>query len=151
MGKFKSMVDTPERLVEFKRSYEIPEDVEVSYCPESEVEFSRGEGRVIVPLVAFVKGEVRIPMSRLLTNFLRHFKVFPDQCTPNVFRVVSNVNKLNQRLGLNLIEHDINYVYSFQDSKTSRFYYKTSGFYFKTRHGEVRLTLGLSDSVKETK
>lgn len=151
MGKFKSMVDTLERLVEFKRPYEIPEDVEVSYCPESEVEFSRGEGRVIIPLVAFVKGEVRIPMSRLLTNFLRHFKVFPDQCTPNVFRVVSNVNELNQRLGLNLIEHDINYVYSFQDSKTSRFYYKTSGFYFKTRHREVRLTLGLSDSVKETK
>lgn len=151
MGKFKSMVDTPERLVEFKRPYEIPEDVEVSYCPESEVEFSRGEGRVIIPLVAFVKGEVRIPMNRLLTNFLRHFKVFPDQCTPNVFRVVSNVNELNQRLGLNLIEHDINYVYSFQDSKTSRFYYKTSGFYFKTRHREVRLTLGLSDSVKETK
>lgn len=151
MGKFKSMVDTPERLVEFKRPYEIPEDVEVSYCPESEVEFSRGEGRVIIPLVAFVKGEVRIPMSRLLTNFLRHFKVFSDQCTPNMFRVVSNVNELNQRLGLNLIEHDINYVYSFQDSKTSRFYYKTSGFYFKTRHREVRLTLGLSDSVKETK
>ena len=78
MGKFKSMVDTPETLVEFKRVYEILEDVEVSYCFKSEVEFSRGEGRVIIPLVALVKGEVRIPMSKVLTNFLRHFKVYPD-------------------------------------------------------------------------
>lgn len=75
-------------------------------------------------------------MSRLLTNFLRHFKVFLDQCTPNVFRVVSSVDKLNKRLGLSLIEHDINYVYNFQDSKTL-------GFYFKFLHREVRLILGL--------
>lgn len=37
MGKFKSMVDTPETLFEFRTVYEIPKDVGVSYCPESEV------------------------------------------------------------------------------------------------------------------
>ena len=98
MGKFKSMVDTPERLAEFKRVYEIPEGIEVSYCSESKVEFSRGEGRVIIPLVAFVKGGVRIPMSRLLTNFSRHFKVFPNQRTPNVFRLVSRRLTMSSRM-----------------------------------------------------
>ena len=116
------MVDMPEILTEFKRVYGIPENVKVRYCPKSEVVFSRGEGRVIIPLVMFVEGGVRIPMSKLLTNFLKHFKVFPDQCTSNVFRVVSSVDELNRRLGLSLTEHDINYVYSFQDSKTSGFY-----------------------------
>ena len=78
------MVDTPESLREFRRKYNFLEDVEVRYCPETEAILFRGEGRVVIPLVAIVKGEVRIPMSDLLTNFLHYFKVCPDQCTPNV-------------------------------------------------------------------
>ena len=142
MGKFKSMVDTPERLMEFRRRYNIPDDVEVRHCLKSKVILLRREGTVVNPLVAIVEGGVRIPMSDLLTNFLRHFKVFPNQSTPNVFRVVSSVYTLNKRLALKLTEHDINYIYSFQDNKTS-------GFYFKIWHGEVRLILGLLDSDKE--
>lgn len=57
---------------------------------------------MVIPLVNFVEGEVRIPMSDLLTNFLRHFKIFLDQCTPNVFRIVSYVDTLNKKLGLKL-------------------------------------------------
>lgn len=51
MGKFKPMVDSPERLVEFKRAYGIPDDIGVSYCPKLEVDFVKGEGRVVIPLV----------------------------------------------------------------------------------------------------
>ena len=82
-------------------------------------------------------------MSDLLTNFLCHFKVCPDQCTPNVFRIVSNVDTLNKKLRSKLTKHDINYIYSFQDSKTS-------GFYVKIRHGKVRLISSLPDFDKET-
>jgi len=81
-------------------------------------------------------------MSDLLTNVLHHFKVYPDQCTPNVYRIVSSVDTFNKKLGLKLTEHDINYIYSFQDSKTCR-------FYFKIWHREVRLISGLPDSDKE--
>ena len=63
---------------------------------------------------------------------------------PNVFRIVSSVDTLNKKLGLKLATHNINYSYSFQDSKTF-------GYYFKIRHGEMRLILGLSDSNKKTK
>ena len=111
------MVDTFERLVEFRRVYEIPENVGLSYCPESEVEFLRGKGRGITPLVAFVVGggggRFIILLNKLLTDFLRNFKVCPNQCTPNVFRVVNSVVELNRRLGLSLTEHEINHVYSF--------------------------------------
>lgn len=136
------MVDTLEGLVEFRRLYEIPNNMGVSCCPESKVDFRRGEGRVVIPLVAFIGG-VRIPMNYLSRNFLRHFKVCPDQCTPNIFRIISCVVELNKRLGLSLIEYDINFVYSFQDSRTS-------GFYLKTQHREVRLISCLPDSDKET-
>lgn len=113
MGKFKAMVDTLEKLAEFRKIYNIPDNVEVSYCPESEAIILRGEGKVVIPLVAIVEGGFRIPMSDLLTNFLRNFKVFPHQCTPNVFRIYSSVDILNKRLGMSLTEHDINYIYSF--------------------------------------
>lgn len=109
MGKFRSMVDTPVSLGEFRKKYNFLDDVEVRYCSEFEVILSRGEGRVVIPLVPIVEGGVRIPVSDLLTNFLHHFKVCLDQCTPNVFRIVSSVDTLNKRLGLKLIEHDINY------------------------------------------
>lgn len=49
MWKFKSMVDTPERLIEFKRVYGILEDFKVRYCHKFEVVFSRGEGRSLSP------------------------------------------------------------------------------------------------------
>ena len=47
-----------------------------------------------------------------------------EQCTPNIFRQVSSVAKLNKRFSLNLIKDDINFVYSFQDNKISGFYIK---------------------------
>ena len=97
---------------------------------------------MVIPFVAIVEGGVRTPMNDLLTNFLHHFKVCLDQCTPNVFRIVSSIDTLNKKLRLKLTKHDINYVYSFQDSKTS-------GYYFKIQHREVWLISGLLDSDKE--
>ena len=55
------MIDTPERLTEFRRKYNFPDDVEVSYCSESEAILSRGEGRVVIPLVAIVEGGSKDP------------------------------------------------------------------------------------------
>ena len=52
MKKFKSVVGTSKRLAEFRRKYDLPDDVEVSYYPESKAILSRGEGRVVIPLVA---------------------------------------------------------------------------------------------------
>lgn len=61
MGKFKSMADTHERSAEFRRKYNFLDDVKVSYCLDSKVILSRGEGKVVIPLVAIAKGGVRNP------------------------------------------------------------------------------------------
>ena len=110
------MVDSLERLVKFWRIYGILDDVGLSYCPESKVDFVMVEGRVVITLVAFAKGRgggVRIPISKILSKFLRHFMLCLDQCTRNIFRQVNSVAKLNMRLSLNLIEDDINFFLEF--------------------------------------
>ena len=50
---------------------------------------------------------------------------------------------ITKNLRLKLVEHDITYIYSFQDNKTS-------GFYLKIWHREGRLILGLLNFDKET-
>ena len=50
------MVDTPERLAEFRRKYNFLDGVEVSHCMDSEAILSRGEGKVVIRLVAIVEG-----------------------------------------------------------------------------------------------
>ena len=91
---------------------------------------------MIIHLVTFIKGGVRVLMSRLLTNFLRHFRICLNQCSLNIFRLLSSVVEHNKMLNLDLTEHDINWVYNCQDSATL-------GFYFKCHHGEVRLVSSL--------
>nr|POE84248.1 hypothetical protein CFP56_73121 [Quercus suber] len=54
MGKFKSFVDTLEGLFWFRRAYGIHDNVGVSYCPDSEVDVVKGEGKVVMPLVAIL-------------------------------------------------------------------------------------------------
>lgn len=51
-------------------------------------------------------------MSDLLMGFLKHFKLCSDQCSQNILCVVSYVDKLNKRIGLNLTHHDINFIYN---------------------------------------
>lgn len=58
---------------------------------------------MVIPLVAFIEergggGAVRIPMRKLLTDFLRHFILSPNQCTLNIFKVVSSVVELNSKI-----------------------------------------------------
>ena len=59
---------------------------------------------MVIPLVAFIEervgggGAVRIPMCKLLTDFLRHFILSPNQCTLNIFKVVSSVVELNSKI-----------------------------------------------------
>ena len=83
MSRFKSMVDTPKRLDVFRATYGIPDDIGVRYIPDADIKVSKKLEIVVIPLMAFVEGGVRILMSKLLTKFLRHFELNPDQCTPN--------------------------------------------------------------------
>ena len=51
------------------------------------------------------------------------------------------MDTLNEKMGVNLTHHDINWVYNYQ-------HHKSMGYYLKTRVPEVRLISYLPDSNK---
>ena len=102
MGRFKCLVDTAAGMEGFRAKYHIPGDVGLKYCPAEAVAGSRKEGEVIIPMIAFIEGGMTLPMKPVMREYLRNHRLCPDQCLPNVFRVLGSVDALNEQMGLNL-------------------------------------------------
>ena len=126
-------------LATFRQKFDIPGDVEVAYCHESEIALHQGCGTAFFPLMAILESGVRFPVDPLLINTLRYYGLCPDQLPPNFYRVVSCVNRLNYTFDLQLDHHDINHMYSLCGNKTSN-------YYLKTRDNRIRLISCLPDS-----
>ena len=108
MGRFKELVDTDEKMRNFRTKYNIPLDVGVRYTTQGEWDDERKTNEVVIPMIAFIGREMTIPMSTLTRNYLRYFRLSPTQCAPNMFRVLGCIEALNERMNLNLTHHDIN-------------------------------------------
>ena len=63
---------------------------------------------VVIPMIVFIEGGMEIPIGRVTRDFLTNYKLTPTQCSPNVFRVLGNINIINQKMGTNLTWHDVN-------------------------------------------
>ena len=87
----------------------------------------RGLGRILTPLV--------------MRDYLRHFWLVPIQCAVNVFRILGSVDALNEKMGLRLTYHDVNWCYNLQ-------YLKGKTYYMKARDERVRLIQCLPKSSK---
>ena len=144
MGKFKCLVDTTAGMEGFRAKYHIPGDVGLEYCPAEAVAGSRKAGEVIIPMVAFVEGGMALPMKPVTREYLRNHRLCPDQCAPNVFRVLGSVDALNEQMGLNLTWHDV--VFLYESHKLSNV-----GYYIKSRSSVVRLISCLPKSNKGMK
>ena len=59
-----------------------------------------------------------------------------------MFRILGSVDALNEKMGLNLTHHDVNWVYNFHHLKWQE-------YYLKTRYLEGRLISCLPDSNKD--
>ena len=130
-------------MATFRQKFDIPGDVEVAYCHESEIAFHRGRGTTFFPLMAILEGGVRFPVDPLLTNTLRYYGLCLDQLFPNFYQVVSCVSRLNHTFDLQLDYHDINHMYSLCGNKVSN-------FYLKTRDNRVRLISCLPNSNRNS-
>ena len=104
--------------------FNIPEDMDVAYCHESEIALHRGANTVFFTLMAILEGGVRFPVDPLLLNTLRVYGLCPDQLPPNFYWVVSCINRLNQMFGLQLDHHNINFMYSLCGNKKTNYYLK---------------------------
>ena len=76
-SKLKKLVETEEAMEKFIADYRIPPNVGLRHCEEGEWHFRRNTGEVVIPLLAFIEGGVRIPMGSVMRDYLRHFRLVP--------------------------------------------------------------------------
>uniref|UniRef100_A0A2N9GN85 Transposase (putative) gypsy type domain-containing protein n=1 Tax=Fagus sylvatica TaxID=28930 RepID=A0A2N9GN85_FAGSY len=110
MDQLAKLVDTEEKINQFKKRYGFPKDVQIRYASSDNLALLEYRD-LVLPIIAIVEGGVRIPMHPFLIQFLTHFRLSPLQCVPNVFRVVMGTAVLMEKLGLHLTVHDITNVF----------------------------------------
>ena len=96
MGRFKKLVESEEAMEKFVADYKIPNNVGLRYCKEGDWHIMRREGEVVIPIIAFLEGGMRLPMCPVVRDYLRHFRLAPVQCAVNVFRILGSVDALNE-------------------------------------------------------
>ena len=102
MGRFKYLVDSPALIEIFKDKYHIPQEISLRYCPPEGLAFNREVGEVIIPMIAFIEGGMTLSMGRITRDYLRNHRLCPQQCAPNIFRILGAVDALNRHLRLGL-------------------------------------------------
>ena len=64
-------------MKKFVADYRISNNVGLRYCEEGEWHFWRQEGGVVIPIIAFIEGGIRIPMGPVMRDYRRHFRLAP--------------------------------------------------------------------------
>ena len=128
----------------FRAKYHIPQGMVLEYCPLDQVLTDRDVGQVTIPMIAFIEGEMTLPMGRITKNYLFNHRLTLYQCAPNLFRVLGCVNVLNEQLGLGLMWHDVVHMYKCHKLSSAR-------YYLKSRFEVVRLISCLPKSNKGMK
>ena len=137
------LLNTTPSLATFRQKFDIPDDVEVVYCHESEIALHRGEHTTFFPLMAILEGGVRFLVDPLLLNTLRYYRLCLDQLPPNFYQVVSCASRLNHTFSLQLDYYDINHMYSLCGNKGTN-------YYLKVRDTRVRPISCLPDSNRNS-
>ena len=101
-------------------------------------------GQVVIPMIAFIKGGMVLPMRRIIRNYLFNHRLTPHQCTPNLFRVLGSVDVLNEQMGLGLTWHDVVHIYECHHLAKAK-------YYIKSRSEIIRLISCLPKSNKTMK
>ena len=99
---------------------------------------------MVIPIITFIEGRMRILMGTVTRDYLRAHRLAPTQCAPNMFRILGCVDALNERMGLGLTHHDVNWIYNLH-------HLIGQGYYLKSRYPKVRLIQCLLDSNKGLK
>ena len=98
MGRFAYLVDSAESIESFKAQYRIPPGVSIRYCKEGDWHIDRQEGEMVIFMIAFLEGGMRILMSIVTRDYLRAHRLAPTQCVSNMFRILGSVDALNEKM-----------------------------------------------------
>ena len=140
MGRFKRLVESEVAMEKFIADYRIHNTIGLRYYKEGEWHIMRQDGEVVIPIIAFLEGGMRIPMGLVMKDYLRHFRLAPIQCAVNVFRILGCVDTLNEKMGLRLTHYDVNWCYNL--------HLKGKSYYMKARDDKVWLIQCLLESSK---
>ena len=142
---YSHLLSSEASLATFRATYGVPEDVDIAYCHQGDIEIQRrcGTNTIFFLLMSILEGGIRFPVDPLVIGTLRFYGLYLDQLPPNFFRVVSCVSRLNQLFGLQLDHHDINFMYSLCRNIES-------DYYLKTRDNRVRFISCLPDSNRNS-
>ena len=77
MGRFKRLVESEKVMEKFIADHKILNNVGLRYCKEGEWHFMRQGGKIVIPIIAFLEGGMRIPMGSVMKDYLRHFRLAP--------------------------------------------------------------------------
>ena len=117
MGRFAYLAYFLESIESFKAQYKILSGVSIRYYKEGDWYTDRQEGEVVIPMIAFIEGGIRILMGIVTRDHLRAHRLATTQCAPNMFRILGSIDTLNERMGLNLTHYDVNWVYNLHHLK----------------------------------
>ena len=77
MGRFKSLVNSEEGLESFRARYRIPPKVGIRYCKELQSFKERREGEIVIPMITFIEGGMRISVGTVTRGYLRTHRLAP--------------------------------------------------------------------------
>ena len=142
---YSHLLSSKASLATFKAAYGVPEDVDIAYCHEGDIDIQRRRGvnTVFFPLMAILEGGIRFPIDPLIIGTLRFYGLCTNQLPTNLYCVVSCVSRLNQLFRLQLNHHDINFIYSLCGNIDLN-------YYLKTRDIRVQLISCLLDSNRNS-
>ena len=74
-------------LATFRVAYNIPEDVDITYYHEDDIDIQRrrGSNTVFFPLMAILEGGVRFPVDPLIISTVRFYDLCLDQLSYNFY------------------------------------------------------------------
>uniref|UniRef100_A0A7N2N7Y9 Uncharacterized protein n=1 Tax=Quercus lobata TaxID=97700 RepID=A0A7N2N7Y9_QUELO len=144
MGRFEKLVNTPAAMEVFRAKYRIPPGVGLRYCPLEGIVTDKRLGEVVIPMIAFIEGGMTLPMRRITREYLFNYRLAPQQCAPNMFKILGCVDVLDERMNLGLTWHDVAYLYECHRLGDE-------GYYLKSRNEDVRLISCLPVSNKTVK
>ena len=110
-------MDTPESKEAFMAKYNILVRVEINHCHSGKWYTKRPIGAVVIPMIVFIKDGMKIPIGKVVRGFLILYRLCTTQCSLNLFWILGSVDSLNEKMGINLSHHNVNWVYSCQNSK----------------------------------
>ena len=78
MGRFARLVNTLEGMAAFRARYRIFDNVEIQHCELGEwLAINRPPSSIVIPMTAFIEGEMEISMGRVTRDFLINYKLSP--------------------------------------------------------------------------